>query len=362
MATKLEGLQELLDLKVQKLNFFRKELEEAYDSAKRFGLTQDISKLEKEIDDINREIRGTARIEVTGDSSRLEDQIRRLSIDQDINEIHLVNCNREKARKNFWDSYDVKIEEDQRFQFYFILACPTQQPNSFAERMVYEVIIEELEEDIGAINYVSYPDSNRVRIEDLPLGRNARNSIREFKKYFLRRFNLQDLDLSFEDYINTGLPNLDYEFVATVFDLNASKWQPKLMEEYLQWIMDSFKETHPDVPNFMFFFAIFLRDIHLDPISPENKAVLDHVKSIIEKNKEQATLISRLNPIPVTVVEDWIRDLGEQNQAVIEATVKEIVARLPEEKINQYESKNLIDMTDIESFQAIVYKITHEDN
>lgn len=358
MATELENLQKLLENKINKLGFFRQELNKAYDTAQKFSLTQDISKLESEVLELKKQIKEISGLDVYEEGSQLEVQIQKLNIDVDVAEIHLVNCNRDNAYNKFWDSYDNKVDKGQRFQFYFIIACPTQQPNSFAERMVYEVIVDELEEDLGAINYVSFPDSNRVKIEDLPLRRNARNSIREFKKYFLKRFNLQDQEVTLEEYIETGLPNLDYEYVATVFDMNASKWNETLMEEYLQWIIDIFSDTHPDVPNFLFFFALFLRDIHIDPIKSEHELILKQIEALQQKFPNKVTTIKKLKPIPVPILEDWIRDLGEQNQAVIEDTVKEIVARLPSEKREQYQNEKSIDMTDVERFQEMIYKLT----
>ncbi len=361
MAKQLEGLQQLLDAKMNKLSFFRQELNKAYETAQKFSLNEDIAQLEHEIQELKDQIKEASGLDVFEDGSMLEEQIRKLQIDKNITEVYRVNCDRLPAYDKFWESYDQKVDYGQKFQFYFVVACPTQQPNSFAERMVYELIQEELGlENYSAINYVRHPDSNRVKIEDLPLRRNASNSIREFKKYFLSRFHLQDQEVTLEQYIETGLPNLDYEYVTTVFDLNASKWKGDTMEEYLQWMIEVFSKTHPDVPNFIFFFAIFLRDIHLDPISDENAAVLKQLEAIVKKNPKKATVISRLPPVEKPILEDWIRDIGEQNQSVIEDTIKELVLRLPKDKRERFQKEGLLDMTDIERFQDLVYRLMQE--
>ncbi len=359
MSAAIEGIKQQLELTTRRLNELRAAYAIAYDANQRFAYGEQISQLEKEVADLNLRLKDAYGLEMLETSSILEGLVRQLTIDQDIGEIHLVNCNREPSARNFWKAFDNFTSRNNRFQFYFIVACPTQQPTSFAERMVYEVLIQELEAQTDAIDYPHRPDSRRVLVEDLPLGRNLAIAQREFKKYFSRRFGLGNTETSFEDYLRTGLPQLQYEYVASVFDLNASRWNMDVMAPYLRWIMDIFTDTPLNIPNFIFFFVVFLRNAHIQPLQNPEKEIFEDVARIVGDNLHRATLISDLVPVPTELLEDWIRDLGELSQSKIQDVVKAIVAELPPEKQDQYQRDRLLDMTDIERFQALVYKIAN---
>lgn len=359
MSATIEGIKNQLELTIRRQNELREAYAIAFDPNQRFAFEVQIGQLDKEIADLRLRLKDAYGLEMLEESSILEGLVRELTIDQDIGEVHLVNCNREPPARNFWKAFDEFTGRNNRFQFYFIVACPTQQPASFAERMIYEVIIEELEEQIGSMHYVRQADSRRVCVEDLPLGRNLSNSQRDFKKYFSRRFSLGETETSFEDYLRTGLPKLRYEYVATVFDLNAGRWDTEMMGQYLNWIMDTFTDTPVNVPNFIFFFVIFLRNAHVQPLQGREKAIFEDIAAIVGQNLQRATLISELVPVPVELLEDWIRDLGELSQSRIEDVVKAIVAELSPEKQDKFRQDKLLDMTDVERFQALIYKIAH---
>ncbi|MBK7870322.1 MAG: hypothetical protein IPJ74_06345 [Saprospiraceae bacterium] len=359
MASELDGLKKQLEISTQRINALREAYAIQSDPNLKFTLEQQIAQLESEIAELKKGIESAYGLSALSANSLLEQKIRELSIDMNskVGELFLVNVDRLPPRNRFWDAFDDNTERKNPFQFYFVLACPTQQPNSFAERMIYELVIEELEENVDAINYVRQQESRRVKVEDLPLGRNLRNSQREFKKYFARRFGLTDSETMFEDYIKTGLPKLEYQYVATVFDINASKWEESLMKDYLQWIMDVFSNTHEAVPTFMFFFAVFIRDVHIDPLPAGEKKIVDGIQSLISRNEQRCSLINQLTPIETELVADWIRELGEQNEAKIEDIIKLIIAGLPDDKKSKFERNKTLDMTDIERFQEVVYKV-----
>ena len=232
MASEVEGLRIQEKTTLEFLNALRSSYAIQSDPSIKFTLQNQIAEKEAELASIKRKIQALYGLDTTQTSSVLSDKIERLDIDTEIGEIHLVNCNREKVRNRFWDAFDEFLDQENPFQFYYLLACPSQQPTSFGERMIYELIDEELDGELSAISYVNRTDSSRVRIEDLPIGRNLRNSQKDFKKYFTRRFGI---DTSFEDYLQTGLPKLEkkYEYIVTVFDINASKWNNELMQEYM---------------------------------------------------------------------------------------------------------------------------------
>lgn len=357
--TEVEGLRQQEETTLEFLNSLRAAYAIQSDAGIKFTLQKQIAEKEAELNSIRKKIQEAYGLDVFEESSLLEDKIRSITIDAEIGAIHLVNCNREKSRDTFWDAFDENLDRQNPFQFYFLLGCPSQQPDSFGERMIYELINEELDGEFNGINYISRPDSLRVKIEDLPLGRNLRNSKKDFKKYFTKRFGI---DTDFEAYLQTGLPKLEKhsDYVVTVFDLNASKWNNELMQEYLQWIIDAFGAANDEVPQFLFFFAFFIKGAHHGELSGKEKDTLEGIKEIVTKNEGKCTLLSQLLPVPNKLLEDWVRDLGEGNQAKIEDLIKTIVQGLPKEKQVIFSDKELLDMTDIERFQEIVYRIANE--
>ncbi len=358
MASELEGLRKQMEISIQRLNALREAYAIQSDPNQKFTLEQQIAQLEGEIGELRGRIERSYGISAASASSLIEQKIRELTIDVNLKlgELFLVNVDRLPPRNTFWNAFDENREQRNPFQFYFVLACPTQQPNSFAERMIYELVVEELEEELDAINYVRQSGGRRVKVEDLPLGRNLPNSQREFKKYFARRFGLTDSETMFEDYIRTGLPKLEYKYVATVFDLNASKWDDTFMSDYLQWIVETFSHTHETVPTFLFFFAIFLRDAHVNPLPSNERKIVDSIQTFINRNRRRCSLINQLGPIETGDVADWIRELGERNESKIEDLVKLIIASLPEDKKAKFEKSRQLDMSDVERFQEIVYR------
>lgn len=364
MASAQEGLRKQMDISIRRLNALREAYAIQSDPNLKFTLEQQIAQLEVEINDLKSQIQEAYGLAAIDSNSLLEQKIRELSvnIESRVGELFLVNVDRVPPRNRFWEAFDEHLERKNPFQFHFVLACPTQEPDSFAERMVYELVIEELEEEMDAINYVRRSGSRRVKLENLPLGRNLRIAQREFKKYFVSRFGMTDSDTAFEDYIQTGLPKLEYQYVATVFQLNASDWDADLMEAYLHWIMEMFhvENTHDAVPIFLFFFAINLRDAHVEPLPAQQKKIVESIQRVINRNQDRCSLINQLMPVASDLVADWIRGLGEQNESKIQDLVKLIVAGLPEDKQSAYNKSQTLDMTDIERFQEIVYKVAIE--
>lgn len=363
MASELEGLRKQLDIQIQRLNALREDLAILSDPNQKFTVEFQIKELEANNDELKKKIAASYGIATVDAKGLLEQKIRELNLEVDgnVGEYHLVNCDRKPPRDNFWEAFDEYAERHNPFQFYFVVACPTQQPNSFAERMIYEVVIEELEEEFGAIDFVRHPITRRVKVEDLPLGRNLPKSQKEFKKYFARRFNITDAETSFEDYLRTGLPKLEYQYISTVFEISASDWDAPLMQEYLQWIIEAFSNTPKEVPTFQFFFAIFLRDAHLEPLVAPSQKIMDSLKEVINKNNHSCTLITQLIPVTTELVEKWIRDLGEYNQSKIDDLMKLLIHSLPEDKKAKFDKINALDMSDIERFQEMIYKVINKN-
>jgi hypothetical protein len=75
---------------------------------------------------------------------------------------------------------------------------------------------------------------------------------------------------------------------------------------------------------------------------------------------EIATLLKTLTPVPRNLVESWVRDLGERNQAKVEEVVDTLVSGLKYQARQQYDKDRTFDMTDIERFQELVFKIKNQ--
>lgn len=270
---------------------------------------------------------------------------------------HLVNCDRKPAVKSFRRSFGSWKEKARAFQFYFILACPTQEPEGFTERAIYEIMGEEEDQHQALFNYPRQ-ENGRVRIERLPLGFTTQDSKEAFKKYFSNRFTLGNT--SFEDYLRTGLPNLNWEYIATTLSITAQDWDAEVVVDYLQWLMDSFSTVETRTSNFLFFFVIPLKNAH-EPakIRRDDLETLKSIEQLVEKNADCATLIAALPPVEAVEFEYWLEDLAEAPQTKKDEIIQTIVGRLsPEEKV-QFEDTNKdkpLNMEHIEDFQARVYK------
>ena len=175
----------------------------------------------------------------------LEQLIAQLGIDTELGLWHLVNCDRHQPRRYFWDKFESILNNNLQSQFILINACPSQQPNSFSERMIYELIEEELEELDESLHVPRSEPDKRIRFESLPLGRNTRNSKKKLIRYFRERYqlgNMRELMALFES--DQGPRR--YEYVASLFHVGKSDWETWIAAEYLPWIIQQFTEIESD--------------------------------------------------------------------------------------------------------------------
>lgn len=361
MQQNLDTLQQQLKDKQAILNGLYEEQPLAVDPEIKVKLKITISRYEAEITELKAQLQKSMGLVSESSESVLEEALRNISIPKGIDLINLVNCNRQNVVNRFWDSYDAFTESKNPYQFYFMVACPTQQPDSFAERMVYELRKEEADNDPDAVEFRRRSDGQRVAFDELPLGRNLRNAQKAFKSYFAERFALQQANSSFEEYLESGLPTLGYDYVAMNFDIQVSDWNNKMMNEYFQWIVDSFSPSNEQGATFWFIFVIFIRNLHDGTLDKRHQQVLGEVEKLVRANPQKCALISEMNPVEVSWLEDWLLGIDEEkNIGKIRAVINTFKASLSEEARKKYESSQLLDMTDIERLQAIIYKKSHE--
>ncbi|MCB9273938.1 MAG: hypothetical protein H6564_07845 [Lewinellaceae bacterium] len=355
----IQGFEAQLELLIRKLNFLKKEREIAIDANAKFSMDEEIGQLEGQIRELKATLSGVHNVTPAGgQGSLLDDAARALNIDEDeeIGLLHLVNVDRKEMRGKFWDAFDEKEEKKQEFQFYFISACPTQMPPSFAERMVYELLSEELDGDSDALHIMVHEDTGRLRIQDLPVGRNLRKCQQRFKEYVQERFRFADTQ-SFDAFIETGVPKLPYDYVAVAFEINERNWESILLE-YLQWMIDTFRCPHQDVPTFLFFFVVYIEHQHLGKLAPAQKAIIDGLAGLSQRN--EASLLTPLLPVEEGDLRAWLMDLGERNPNKVQQVMDVFLSGLREQDQQLYREKQLLNMKDVEELQAVIYRIANE--
>ena len=354
----IKGFEAQLELLIRKLNFLKKERDIAVDANAKFSMDEEITQLEGQVRDLKGTLSGAHNIRSVDKDSLLLDAARELNIDEDeeIGLLHLVNVDRREMRGKFWDAFDEKEEAKQEFQFYFISACPTQMPPSFAERMVYELLVEELDGDADGLHIITHEDTGRLRIQDLPVGRNARKCQQRLKEYVQERFRFADTQ-SFDAFIKTGVPKLPFDYVAVAFEINERNWEDFLLE-YLQWMIDTFRCPHQEVPTFLFFFVVYIEKQHEGKLTPAQKAIVDGLAGLSQRN--EASLLTPLLPVEEGDLRAWLMDLGERNPNKVQQVMDVFLSGLREEDQRLYQDKRLLNMKDIEELQAIVYRIASE--
>jgi len=297
-----------------------------------------------------------------GNLSALQRAVERLDIDPDaeIGAMHLVNCDREAGVKKFRKVFNKKRNACQAFQFYFIAACRSEMPDSFSKRLIYQIIEEELGGEAGAINYPFREESgNHIKIEKIPLGSDLESSRKKFKQYVARRFQFADTQ-SFEAFIETGVPKLPYQYVTAVFDLSEKEWEGDEGEirDYLQWMIDTFRCPHPDVPTFLFFFVVYARNLYDEAKrTPRQQEILTELESLCQQN--DTALFTELLPVEATDFEDWLNELDVRNPNQTHDLVKALAQSLEPSERQMFEANNTLHMKDIEPVQKMIYNIAN---
>lgn len=351
-------VEKLLQTIIHKLNSLKERLIriKGTDISMEYRLQEEITEMEEEKNKIEQNLANTYNFHYNEGATQLRKKIEELSIDEDLGILHLVNCNRENMRDCFWKAFDEKEEED--FQFYFISACGTQMPPSFSERMIYELIYEELEENDKAIHLNRRPNTGRVQFFDLPIGRKLERCQQEFKKFFSRYFRFKETE-SFNNFIKIGLPKMDYEYVVLVFEISEVKWKDYFID-YFQWLINTFSNTPDEVPKFLFFFVIYINDLHLeDTILDSKREIVQAINNLCIHNNT-ATSLSPLPPVHLRDVQEWFRGLGQRNPTRVYEIIEVMRKGLQPEQQELFKDKKLLNMDNIERVQELVYQVANQ--
>lgn len=372
--TKLEreGLEKALEINIEKLNALRKKYPVETDANIRFKLEHDIASAEKEIADLKGKISALYNIHVSEGETEIKRIIRSLEITEPVGVVYLVNCDRAPEKKRFWSDFDKKNQH--KHHFYFIGACDRQMPHSFAEYMVHELLEEELDGVKDALLCRYKNNSQRIRIHELPAGRNLEKSKNEFKSFFVnfvRNSRETDTDSAagsaakpdvkpadFDMMLQSGVTGLEYDYAAIIFELNSdTDYWKEHFPEYFEWLMDTFAGFKKGT-RFLFFFVIYSKNLH-EVTSPRVKDAIDSVEELAGRRPE-ASFIKPLKPVPVTDLEAWFKKLGEKNPANVDRVLDALEIGLQPAQQDIPREVRLLNMCDVEKVQKIAWEVANE--
>lgn len=287
----------------------------------------------------------------------LDELIRRLAIRQPLTPLQIVNCDRKKVQRSFLRSFRNWDEQRSSCQFYFALGCPTQEPEGFAERMVFEIMEARLKDHSDSINYPRRVDGERLLIPALPLGIDLNDCQDNFCRYVAERFHLSPTT-SFQDFLENQLPDRKEHYIALPFSILAGDWDPDVMEEYLPWIMDSFSKTEAQGPTSIFIFIIKLKNAHRPEKIRYEREVKESIEEIIEKYQEKVGFLYPFPEVPLYYLEEWFERIAEVRQDQITEILDLMKKRLSDTELALFETEDqLLNMERIEYLQERIWNI-----
>lgn len=298
--------------------------------------------------------------------SALEKAIASLGFAEPLGTLHLVNCNRDNEFGLFWTEFD--REDAKPYQFYFLPACPKQQPTGFTERLIREIMYYKLNNEAAkGISYITNDRYeiggkfiSRIEIEPLP-GLRApilNLQITEFQKYFKKRFAALIGDLSLEAVIESQAVALQYQYVTFTFRMTAADWK-KFTPQYFEWFITTFSKKSVGSPIFLFFFVIEKNDFH---ITPDNN-ILTALQTLESRYDEATMLIPSLPPVALADIEGWLNIVKSssssplQLQNVMDLFVQNV--RANDTEMPPGEAKH-VNMVHVEELQKTAYIVSNQ--
>lgn len=354
---RIRGIERQQALLVKTINAIREKLVLEDDPIRKIRFEEQLLEKEGELRKVQTELQQLLGIQSYTGQSVLAEKIVQLGIGRALGNIDLVNCNRDTEKERFWDYYDDM--EAHRFQFYCLTSCSSQKPDSFAERMLYEYLNEELEGASDALHYATDESWEgtfvRPKIVPLPVGRNLVNCQKAFRKYFAAFWKLSEQQ-SMEEYLKTGLPLSKYDAVALFFHIDAARWKEELTLPYLQWIINTLQTTHPEVPRILFFLKINCSGAHLNPDGIADNVAFRDIKTVLAQHPGVAHLLP-FEPIKSEDLKRWFFDLNTRFTARLDDLITAFSRGLGKSEQQLFVEKKQFNMDDIELLQNEVYKV-----
>jgi hypothetical protein len=282
--------------------------------------------------------------------------------------IALVNCD----RKPPLDEYKAAFKRNRKlpYQFYFITACPTQQPGSFAERVIYEILSEVLDGDEEGIHYerdlFEYEGRSieRVRIASLPYSEYdslEENKIR-FRKHFAKRMqHFEDKAHFLEEIVAhpTARPSIRFFSFLFKIDLDDWTWNQDLAD-YLDWLIQTFKTNRSTPPTYKFIFILSMRNAHIE----KRPQVEKDLEILLNKHHtdlyQPCVRLDKFDPVKIEYLAQWFSKwTNDHHLPKIEKIVSNFSDKLRMEN-RFHDADKSIDMADLEELLLAVYAASHQ--
>lgn len=298
-----------------------------------------------------------------GEQTVLEAELDKLIFDSemDFGVSHIFNADRSRAKRAFNHDFGEKKGKEP-FQFYFFCACPEEKPESFAKRLIYELIETECNSIRDYIHFKCQDDVDYILPESLPSGDDLRDSQDKFRSFFARRFHFSETQ-TFEGYLETGLPALEHRYVAFIFEVAEQKWKDDLEEvesemlRYLRWLTDLFQQAKSGRSTFLFFIAVRSQNLWVDAEkhTPLQKKVLAELEQLCQDHPN-CTLIRTFPPVGLDDAKEWLREHGSRlpdNEAEVLSAFTQTLKAERQQFVREQEK---IHMKDLENLQRMIFK------
>ncbi len=284
--------------------------------------------------------------------SELGRQIELLDLSEPLGVLSLVDCDRIAPRDFFWNEFGERA--GQPYQFYFLPSSPTQQPDGFAERLVWEIIQFELQDEENAIWFErdTRNSMSRVKISKLPVGPTVSFSINQFKKYFKGHFPQGETEI--EAWLDNSAAALQYRYIVFVFRIDVRLGLTKSLLEYFEWFITTFSTMDESKPAFVFFFLLDKPDFDKNV----DTKMLEELKTLTDKYEKATEIIPHLTPLSLDDVRTWFRDKGARDEAQLEILIK-LFARRYQLNVNDATATN-VDMLYTQELQKIAFDVVNK--
>lgn len=286
----------------------------------------------------------------------LDEQLAQLKVKYPLTPLYLVNCDRQQNSRKFKKIFRGWEADRRHYQFYFALGCPSQEPEGFAERIVFEVMEMMADNHGDSIDYPRVAGSERLAIPPLPLGLTLRDAQEKFKKYLAERFDLGDQDFAY--FLDHHLPARRESYLVFPFSIVAGDWEPDLMEEYLPWLMDNFSRPGGKGPTCLFIFVLWLKHAHAPERIRYEREVLESMQELIAEHEDRAGYLYPFKEVPRYYLEEWFQKVADVDQSEIDRILDLFCERLSEAELARYRTEDrLLDMERIEAIQERIWTL-----
>jgi hypothetical protein len=391
----IKGFERERNAIVEKLSSLRLALTVESNAVTKFAYEYEIRDLENRKQEIEKIRKEAYQLGTPIGNERLGEKVRELKNYEPMGTFHLVNCNRRRVRDSFEEAFYRLKKMQAANHFYFLSACPKQLPCSFVERMVHELLREQIDDGKNPVHFhTDLHNNQRMKFKKLRLGFSEERSQAFFEEDCDSWFGWEK-KLSLAQAIAANrLPRARCEYSILPLKLDKKDWK-SFFANHFEWMVQQLAARPAGGPTLLVFIVLQIDDLHVgyekkvETIRDETTGELKEsvIESFGDENSEE--IIQTINALcqkhpnaehyyPLLPVEEselvsWINDLGEMNRARIQPVLDTIVEGLTHEELVQYqeiksteanrptpaqpEQKKLLNMDRIELVQELVFDL-----